>query len=166
MTTYWNTSDIADLLTRRFVGNNTTSLDASSAKSPAAIDILITFDRHGVSSHPNHCSLYHGANRFISSLRERNDVDRPTVELYTLTTTSIFRKYTFLLDLPTTVWGMITASMDGGQQLLFVNSPAQVRTAQRAMTTAHRSQMRWFRWGWIGFSRYMVVNDLQLANPV
>ena len=29
-----------------------------------------------------------------------------------------------------------------------------------AMTRAHVSQMRWFRWGWIGVSRYMVVNDL------
>jgi N-acetylglucosaminylphosphatidylinositol deacetylase len=29
------------------------------------------------------------------------------------------------------------------------------------MTTAHESQMRWFRWGWISLSRYMVLNDLK-----
>lgn len=32
------------------------------------------------------------------------------------------------------------------------------------MTTAHVSQMRWFRWGWIGLSRYMVVNDLKRVD--
>jgi len=32
------------------------------------------------------------------------------------------------------------------------------------MTTAHKSQMRWFRWGWIVLSRYMVVNDLKLEK--
>jgi len=29
------------------------------------------------------------------------------------------------------------------------------------MTTAHKSQMVWFRYGWIWNSRYMIVNDLQ-----
>jgi N-acetylglucosaminylphosphatidylinositol deacetylase len=40
----------------------------------------------------------------------------------------------------------------------------EMRRAQKAMTVAHKSQMRWFRWGWIGASRYMVVNDLKLAK--
>jgi N-acetylglucosaminylphosphatidylinositol deacetylase len=39
-----------------------------------------------------------------------------------------------------------------------------VRAAQQAMTGAHKSQMRWFRWGWVGLSRYMVVNDLKLEK--
>jgi len=48
--------------------------------------------------------------------------------------------------------------------LLFMSGPGEVRCAQKAMTTAHKSQMRWFRWGWIVFSRYMVVNDLRLEK--
>lgn len=48
--------------------------------------------------------------------------------------------------------------------LLLVNTPAQTRIAQKAMTHAHVSQMRWFRWGWIAFSRYMVINDLVLES--
>jgi N-acetylglucosaminylphosphatidylinositol deacetylase len=48
--------------------------------------------------------------------------------------------------------------------LLFMSGPGEIRTAQLAMTTAHKSQMRWFRWGWIGLSRYMVVNDLKLEK--
>ncbi len=37
-------------------------------------------------------------------------------------------------------------------------------TAWKAMTTAHASQMVWFRYGWIVFSRYMVMNDLRLEK--
>ena len=48
--------------------------------------------------------------------------------------------------------------------LLFLSGVGEMRRAQKAMTVAHKSQMRWFRWGWIGASRYMVVNDLKLAK--
>lgn len=48
--------------------------------------------------------------------------------------------------------------------LLFMSSPGEIRVAQQAMTSAHKSQMRWFRWGWIGLSRYMVINDLKLEK--
>lgn len=48
--------------------------------------------------------------------------------------------------------------------LLLVNTLAQTIIAQKAMTHAHVSQMRWFRWGWIGLSRYMVINDLVLES--
>jgi N-acetylglucosaminylphosphatidylinositol deacetylase len=47
---------------------------------------------------------------------------------------------------------------------MFLSGPGDVRIAQKAMTQAHQSQMRWFRWGWIGLSRYMVVNDLKLEE--
>jgi N-acetylglucosaminylphosphatidylinositol deacetylase len=86
------------------------------------------------------------------------------VKLYTLTTTSIFRKYLSLLDAPATIIGAIIRRKELGDfptPLLFVSSPVGYRTAQKAMTTAHESQMRWFRWGWISLSRYMVLNDLK-----
>ncbi|KFY19018.1 hypothetical protein V491_04622, partial [Pseudogymnoascus sp. VKM F-3775] len=58
-----------------------------SADAPTAtIDVLITFDRSGVSAHPNHISLYHGARHFIASLiKNRPGWDSP-VDLYTLST--------------------------------------------------------------------------------
>ena len=49
-------------------------------------------------------------------------------------------------------------------RLLFMSGLGEVRRAQKAMTDAHVSQMRWFRWGWIVLSRYMVVNDLRLEK--
>lgn len=46
-------------------------------------------------------------------------------------------------------------------QLLFINSVSEYLTAQSAMVNAHKSQMVWFRYGWITIGRYMVVNDLR-----
>jgi N-acetylglucosaminylphosphatidylinositol deacetylase len=67
-------------------------------------------------------------------------------------------------DAPATIIGAILRKKELGMfptPLLFVSSPVGYRRAQKAMTTAHESQMRWFRWGWITMSRYMIINDLK-----
>jgi N-acetylglucosaminylphosphatidylinositol deacetylase len=130
----------------------------------ATIDTIITFDAHGVSSHPNHKALYHGAHSFLRALMHRHSGWECPIKLYTLTTTSIFRKYLSLLDAPVTLIAAIVRKKELGDYptpLLFASSPIGYRTAQKAMTTAHESQMRWFRWGWIALSRYMIINDLK-----
>lgn len=69
-----------------------------------------------------------------------------------------------LLGALQTARGNNKRKVEGGkipQRILFVSDPAQWRVGQKAMTRAHQSQMRWFRWGWIGVGRYMVVNDLK-----
>lgn len=51
---------------------------------------------------------------------------------------------------------------DGGpKRMLFVSDPWQWMQGQKAMVRGHRSQMRWFRWGWVGVGRYMVVNEVR-----
>jgi len=49
-------------------------------------------------------------------------------------------------------------------RLLFLSGWGEMQRAREAMWMAHKSQMRWFRWGWIGLSRYMAVNDLVLEE--
>jgi N-acetylglucosaminylphosphatidylinositol deacetylase len=130
----------------------------------ATIDTIITFDAHGVSSHPNHKALYHGAHSFLRALMHRHSGWECPIKLYTLTTTSILRKYLSLLDAPVTLVAAIVRKKELGDYptpLLFASSPIGYRTAQKAMTTAHESQMRWFRWGWIALARYMIINDLK-----
>ena len=56
------------------------------------INILITFDEHGISSHPNHISVFHGA----EYLMKNQLID---VELMTLTTVNLFRKYIGFIDI-------------------------------------------------------------------
>lgn len=96
------------------------------------------------------------------------------VTLYTLTTTNIVRKYAGVLDAPLSmVTGAVgnlldvltgsakTNSTAAPGRLLFVSSVNEWIRAQGAMIKAHKSQMVWFRYGWITIGRYMVVNDLK-----
>ncbi|KAL4988532.1 putative deacetylase LmbE-like domain-containing protein [Aspergillus falconensis] len=180
----WSKNEIASLLTATFAPSASTSTSASKSRKQAksrdeahiaTIDVLITFDAHGISNHINHRSLYHGARHFLSMLMKDKPGYSCPVVLYTLTTTNLLRKYIGVLDAPFT---MVKGVLDGlfafssskprrnvkdqtPAKLLFVSSVGEWMTAQSAMVKAHQSQMIWFRWGWIGIGRYMVVNDLR-----
>lgn len=162
MTVTWHPRLISNLLTSTFAPK---MASIPSKEAPRAnIDAIITFDGHGVSSHPNHKALHAGSHAFLKALMHRHSGWECPIRLYTLTSTSIFRKYISVLDAPTTLAGAMLRRKELGSfptPLLFMSSPVGFRRAQRAMTAAHRSQMRWFRWGWISFSRYMVLNDLK-----
>ncbi|KAF2188926.1 phosphatidylinositol glycan class L [Zopfia rhizophila CBS 207.26] len=162
MTVTWQPRLISNLLTSAFAPK----MASISSKEPpqATIDAIITFDADGISSHPNHKSLYNGAHAFLKALMHRHSGWDCPIKLYTLTTTNILRKYISLLDSPFTIAGVTLRRKELGSfpaPLMFISGPVGYRTAQKAMTTAHKSQMRWFRWGWISFSRYMILNDLK-----
>jgi N-acetylglucosaminylphosphatidylinositol deacetylase len=168
MTTTWDKVKIASLLSTAFAPNVTKPMKSKSTEAPtAAIDVLITFDRSGVSSHPNHISLFHGARQFIASLIHNRPGWQCPVDLYTLTSVNIVRKYSSFLDSLLSILVISFTTRQSGDHpspLLFLSGARELRVAQKAMTTAHKSQMKWFRWGWIGLSRYMVVNDLKLQK--
>ncbi|KAK4167636.1 putative N-acetylglucosaminyl-phosphatidylinositol de-N-acetylase [Cladorrhinum sp. PSN259] len=170
MTTTWDNGKISALLSSAFAPNLAKSR-GSNQPPTTTIDVLITFDAGGVSGHPNHISLYHGAKEFVSTLV----VDKPgwktPIDLYTLTTVGMGRKYSGILDVLPTLgsWAVGADKKDkkhpGG--LIFLNSFAghqSIITAWKAMITAHKSQMVWFRYGWITLSRYMYINDLRLEK--
>ena len=162
MTVTWHPRLISNLLTSAFAPK---MASVSSKEAPqTTIDAIITFDADGVSSHPNHKSLYTGAHAFLKALMHRHSGWECPIKLYTLTSTNILRKYISVLDAPTTILRAVTTRKELGgnpSPLMFISSPVGYRTAQKAMTTAHESQMRWFRWGWISLSRYMLLNDLK-----
>ena len=214
MTKTWSASEIASLLVEAFAPElNKSTSNGSGKKSTskeeqqppkATIDVLITFDNHGISSHPNHISLSHGAHLFLRLLMRDKAGWRCPVTLYHLRTISLLRKYSFVLDAPLTLFlGAVSniVGASGGSRrgssrmttergrkpvrdivgvnaiagagaaaavgdpveelrLLFVANPMEYWRVRRAMTSCHKSQMIWFRWGWISLGRYMVVNDL------
>ncbi|KAL9083973.1 MAG: hypothetical protein Q9159_005466 [Coniocarpon cinnabarinum] len=45
--------------------------------------------------------------------------------------------------------------------LLFVSGLGDWMKSLGAMTQGHKSQMVWFRWGWVSLGRYLWVNDLR-----
>ncbi|TEA19956.1 N-acetylglucosaminyl-phosphatidylinositol de-N-acetylase [Colletotrichum sidae] len=197
MTKTWDKTKIATLLTRAFAPHAARQV-AANEEPTANIDVLITFDSTGVSSHPNHISLYHGARAFISTLSSNSKWASP-VDLYTLTSVPMARKYSAFLDAVPTLFSWLTTpgsnppkpprpakkleddSSDDSEDdeervkddyhpsaLVFLS---QIRDeggyakAWSAMTMAHKSQMVWFRYGWITLSRYMYINDLRLESP-
>ncbi|OIW22774.1 LmbE-like protein [Coniochaeta ligniaria NRRL 30616] len=168
MTATWDTAKIKTLLSSAFAPPHLNS--AQSDRPTATIDALITFDAGGVSGHPNHASLYHGARAFVAGLVHGKEGWQPPVDLYTLTSISILRKYASFLDVVPTLafWAFGSDFKDKKHPaaLVFLNGIGNggITTAWKAMTTAHKSQMVWFRYGWITFSRYMVVNDLRLEK--
>lgn len=143
----------------------------------ATIDVLLTFDYAGISGHPNHKSLYHGSKLFIQQIMKGHAGYPCPIALYTLTTTNVLRKYSFVLDLlPTYLVGIYSSifenlgisrsaakmkKVDSDDRVVFVSNIAKYLKAREAMVRGHQSQMVWFRWGWISLGRYMVVNDLR-----
>ncbi|EXJ55727.1 hypothetical protein A1O7_08657 [Cladophialophora yegresii CBS 114405] len=142
----------------------------------ATIDVLITFDPHGISSHPNHKALYHGAVLFIQKIMRGHSGYACPVSLYVLPSVNILRKYSFILDaVPTLLSGIYASTfgklLSGGgssrdERVVFVNDVVRYWKAREAMVSGHKSQMVWFRWGWIGLGRYMVVNDLRRERVI
>ncbi|XP_063388672.1 N-acetylglucosaminyl-phosphatidylinositol de-N-acetylase [Cydia fagiglandana] len=110
------------------------------------IDTLVSFDRGGVSSHPNHSAVFYAiAYMFV----ERLLPERCTV--YTLDTVNVLRKYWGFLDLP------LSFVLSSKRYFLrWTESRRVVRAMKR-----HRSQMVWFRHLYVTFSRYMIINTLR-----
>lgn len=169
MTTMWDKNLIARLLGSTFAPKFGQERK-NNMKPTANIDILVTFDSHGVSSHPNHISLYLGARSFIQALTTTESEWPSPVDLYTLTTVGVVRKYSAFMDfIPTLLsWvGVKKQDEERPEGLVFMNQlvgRGAYGAAWSAMTQAHRSQMVWFRYGWITLSRYMVINDLRLEK--
>lgn len=162
MTATWDPKLISQMLAKLFAPNLAST--PTNQAPTAGIDAIITFDEGGVSGHPNHISLFNGATTFLKTLMQRHRGWKSPVKLYTLTTTNVVRKYSSISDSTFTILACIISRKEKGEfptPLMMMSLAGDVRKAQKAMTTAHKSQMRWFRWGWIGTSRYMVMNDLR-----
>eukprot|EP00088_Acartia_fossae_P036872 TRINITY_DN3806_c0_g1_i1.p1 TRINITY_DN3806_c0_g1~~TRINITY_DN3806_c0_g1_i1.p1 ORF type:complete len:267 (-),score=37.66 TRINITY_DN3806_c0_g1_i1:613-1413(-) len=116
--------------------------------SSLAINTVITFDRHGISSHKNHISIYY-AMACLALEEEYRSV-------YCLTSVNLLRKYSFLVDIP---MSYLLCS------IVYMASPVQWLQLRSAMF-AHSSQLTWYRWLYITFSRYMLINTLEpISRP-
>ncbi|KAI0326163.1 LmbE-like protein [Cubamyces sp. BRFM 1775] len=133
------------------------------------IDSILTFDHHGISSHPNHISLPKGAAHLLSTLADTPE--RPRPRLFSLITVPLFEKYlgpaapissklSISLSQLRSSWdparGVSKAA--GARIPVAVSGWEGYARALKAMMQ-HRSQLVWFRWLYVSFSRYMWVNE-------
>ncbi|KAL4238772.1 hypothetical protein ACF0H5_003479 [Mactra antiquata] len=103
---------------------------------------IITFDKHGVSGHTNHISVYKAVDKLFQDKQLNN------INVFVLETTNIVRKYMSFFDIPcSSLFNMAS----------FVSLPSEVIKTWQAMAM-HNSQMVWFRKLYIVFSRYIYVN--------
>lgn len=113
------------------------------------IDALITFDREGVSHHPNHCAIYYAtASLCLAGLIPNG------CKIFTLDSINVCRKYMFILDL------LVSLVLSTNWCIVEWN---EMKTIQCAMKQ-HKSQLLWFRKLYILFSRYMIINSLREMN--
>jgi len=113
------------------------------------IETIFTFDQYGISSHPNHCFLY----STVSELSFNQ-----SIEVYYLQTVCLIRKYLFIFDLMPT---LLVSSKNMLSVSCFLDYIILVRSMMK-----HKSQMKWFRYLYVVFSRYMIINDFVEKNYV
>ncbi|ANB14552.1 Gpi12p [Sugiyamaella lignohabitans] len=143
-------------------------------------DAIVTFDSQGVSAHTNHIATGKGASLYV---QEHSDVG-----LWKLETVSIYRKYLMFFDAFISYYAVpwvrkvheqiYDSEWAAKYDLLkhipeptaepvrasIISRQVQFTQAKSAMIKAHESQMKWYRHGWVIFSRYMIVNDLIKEN--
>ncbi|ORY48095.1 LmbE-like protein [Rhizoclosmatium globosum] len=136
--------------------------------------LIITFDKYGISGHPNHRALYTGVKHVVAQHQK--------IKAFALISVPLLRKFISIFDLfPTFLIHFrhtlknrkklletqnaaevrsILMSKLRKERVLFLGTPGDVWGARKAMA-CHKSQMVWFRHLYLVFSRYMVINELE-----
>lgn len=131
---------------------------------------ILTFDTQGVSSHPNHCSLPFGAWHLAKTLQLNQPTTSP-LRVFNLVTVPILPKYAGALVPLSTRLSIASERIssyflrhDRIPRAVFTSGFKEYVTAVRAMRK-HASQLVWFRYLYVTFSRYMWVNEWAEVNP-
>ncbi|KIY72642.1 LmbE-like protein [Cylindrobasidium torrendii FP15055 ss-10] len=169
ITKLWDPDVISDVLHPYIVAQN--------------ISTILTFDPQGVSGHPNHGSAFLGARHYARSHDSR-------VKVYSLISVPLPTKYLgivaplqakidlygiALLELAEYAYASVLYMAGRSSHAPFLKSAVSARTmpvfvsgfdnfliAHRAMRQ-HWSQLVWYRWLYVLSSRYMWVNEWQVA---
>ncbi|XP_065324890.1 N-acetylglucosaminyl-phosphatidylinositol de-N-acetylase-like isoform X2 [Gordionus sp. m RMFG-2023] len=112
---------------------------------------IFTFDNYGVSGHLNHKSIFSGLRHFTEPHNFYNK-SRMLFEIYTLQSINIIRKYLSIFDLPISYY-----SSRDSKNLIIISDLEQYTLSVRSFLN-HVTQLRWFRYLYIVFSRYMCIN--------
>jgi len=127
---------------------------------------ILTFDTQGISSHPNHYSLPFGASYLVHSLSLTGPITEITPRVFGLVTVPVVPKYLgivsvllarFKIFLGSSLSSLVPVGISQ-PMAVFTSGSKEYLTATRALRE-HSSQMLWFRYLYMLFSRYMWVNE-------
>uniref|UniRef100_H2YEQ2 N-acetylglucosaminylphosphatidylinositol deacetylase n=1 Tax=Ciona savignyi TaxID=51511 RepID=H2YEQ2_CIOSA len=106
---------------------------------------LFTFDQHGISGHPNHIALNTAVKYMI-----RQEINH-SVDFYELQTVPLYRKYIQIIDIiPTLFTAQPSHTIVASSYNEYLKSISSM--------LCHESQLVWFRWLVVMFSRNMWLN--------
>ncbi|OXG30841.1 N-acetylglucosaminylphosphatidylinositol deacetylase [Cryptococcus neoformans Ze90-1] len=158
LTTKWNTTLVSTIIQDSLFSN--------------PVDIVVTFDPKGITSHPNHVTLPSSLALIPAERRPRvlalqspDTLPKFTGPLYIvyLHLRTIFfspqfqRAFQFLFPSFNTFFG--AENVQETQAHVMINDLRGWATGLKAMM-AHHSQLVWFRYLYVAFSRLMWVNEL------
>jgi N-acetylglucosaminylphosphatidylinositol deacetylase len=107
------------------------------------ISTIISFDQYGVSGHRNHSSIYYAL------------LNLPQTRFLSLQSLPIYRKYLTLFE-----FIRIYSKPKSNNLKTFILPIKYCLTPHKAMFE-HRSQLVWFRYLYLLFSRYIWINDFE-----
>lgn len=151
----WDPADVAHALSSQ------PNIDEFSA--------ILTFDRYGISGHNNHCDVHTGVRYFAARHRK-------AFTLLELESVPLWAKYCGPLGMILEamqyklgrVLGMkgttITACPTAVRRIAIASLDEVVGFGYRAMSM-HVTQLVWFRYLYLLFSRYMYINTLIIRTP-
>ncbi|XP_069003067.1 N-acetylglucosaminyl-phosphatidylinositol de-N-acetylase [Embiotoca jacksoni] len=113
-----------------------------------SFNMVLTFDGRGVSGHANHVAIHKAVRHLANTGQVPNDCC-----LLSLVTVGLLRKYMSFLELPLS-WLLPSC-------LRCIIGSQGYKQAKAAML-CHRTQLLWFRYLYVTFSRYMFVNTFQV----
>ncbi|KAH3672846.1 hypothetical protein WICMUC_004068 [Wickerhamomyces mucosus] len=121
--------------------------------------IILTFDKDGISLHPNHISLFKAA--LASSKRV---VSLKTWSFWEKYSSTIITNYRIVLKYVQHFTNDNEINNSSDKSVSIFNDLPSVILTIAAMSFGHQSQMVWFRWGWLVVSRYVNSNELIIVK--
>lgn len=178
MDQHWEESEIRGALAE--ITNINQQKKKKQKQSPQNT-VFITFDQFGVSKHPNHIALYHGTRSFFENdFKPFAKNQHNTSRLYVLKSLNFWEKYLFtlltnvelfvdllsrfvlsnLLKVNVNVSFFDQSVQKNCSSVRIYSDLNMLSLSYAAMAYGHFSQMVWFRYGWLVFSRYLAFNNL------